>query len=124
MAPPAGVGRRGGRVSRRTPRRPIVRRYDAARRGVVIGLRPICGACRAACTLRERDSMKRKHLSLAISCVLLSPAAWAQQAEPVEQQTQAAAPATRDSRSEEHTSELQSLMRTSYAVFCLIKQKK
>src|SRR3546814_1478359 len=97
MAPPAGVGRRGGRVSRRTPRRPIVRRYDAARRGVVIGLRPICGACRAACTLRERDSMKRKHLSLAIGCVLLSPAAWAQQAEPVEQQTQAAAPATQDS---------------------------
>src|SRR3546814_4667927 len=26
-------------------------------------------------------------------------------------------------RSEEHTSELQSLMRSSYAVFCLIKQK-
>src|SRR3546814_6967908 len=30
---------------------------------------------------------------------------------------------TLESRSEEHTSELQSLMRTSYAVFCL-KQKK
>src|SRR3546814_4953938 len=28
-----------------------------------------------------------------------------------------------DSRSEEHTSELQSLMRTSYAVFCLKKKK-
>src|SRR3546814_8728828 len=28
------------------------------------------------------------------------------------------------SRSEEHTSELQSLMRTSYAVFCLIKKKE
>src|SRR3546814_4027705 len=28
-----------------------------------------------------------------------------------------------DSRSEEHTSELQSLMRISYAVFCLKKQK-
>src|SRR3546814_10223503 len=28
------------------------------------------------------------------------------------------------SRSEEHTSELQSLMRTSYAVFCLKKKKK
>src|SRR3546814_9711382 len=27
-------------------------------------------------------------------------------------------------RSEEHTSELQSLMRISYAVFCLTKQKK
>src|SRR3546814_8970167 len=31
---------------------------------------------------------------------------------------------TRPGRSEEHTSELQSLMRTSYAVFCLIKKKK
>src|SRR3546814_1570213 len=30
---------------------------------------------------------------------------------------------TGHSRSEEHTSELQSLMRTSYAVFCLKKQK-
>src|SRR3546814_7047240 len=29
----------------------------------------------------------------------------------------------RDSRSEEHTSELQSLMRISYAVFCLKKQQ-
>src|SRR3546814_3762591 len=28
------------------------------------------------------------------------------------------------SRSEEHTSELQSLMRISYAVFCLIKKKQ
>src|SRR3546814_8644524 len=29
-----------------------------------------------------------------------------------------------DSRSEQHTSELQSLMRISYAVFCLKKKKK
>src|SRR3546814_7664825 len=29
-----------------------------------------------------------------------------------------------EQRSEEHTSELQSLMRISYAVFCLIKKKK
>src|SRR3546814_6386304 len=29
-----------------------------------------------------------------------------------------------DARSEEHTSELQSLMRISYAVFCLKKQKR
>src|SRR3546814_2107222 len=29
----------------------------------------------------------------------------------------------RDARSEEHTSELQSLMRISYAVFCLTKKK-
>src|SRR3546814_5442944 len=32
--------------------------------------------------------------------------------------------ATKDQRSEEHTSELQSLMRISYAVFCLKKNKK
>src|SRR3546814_4852643 len=31
--------------------------------------------------------------------------------------------ATQSSRSEEHTSELQSLMRTSYAVFCLTKKQ-
>src|SRR3546814_9576546 len=31
---------------------------------------------------------------------------------------------TRSVRSEEHTSELQSLMRTSYAVFCLKKKKE
>src|SRR3546814_6035202 len=33
-------------------------------------------------------------------------------------------PAASDDRSEEHTSELQSLMRISYAVFCLKKKKK
>src|SRR3546814_7864853 len=32
--------------------------------------------------------------------------------------------AARDRRSEEHTSELQSLMRISYAVFCLKKKNK
>src|SRR3546814_10866989 len=32
--------------------------------------------------------------------------------------------AARPARSEEHTSELQSLMRISYAVFCLKKKKK
>src|SRR3546814_7065777 len=34
------------------------------------------------------------------------------------------APAERTIRSEEHTSELQSLMRISYAVFCLKKKKQ
>src|SRR3546814_8642298 len=33
-------------------------------------------------------------------------------------------PRNADRRSEEHTSELQSLMRISYAVFCLKKKKK
>src|SRR3546814_5236573 len=35
-----------------------------------------------------------------------------------------ASPDNRDRRSEEHTSELQSLMRISYAVFCLKKKTK
>src|SRR3546814_4012520 len=39
-----------------------------------------------------------------------------------EEQIQAARPETSSERSEEHTSELQSLMRISYAVFCLTKQ--
>src|SRR3546814_6516734 len=39
-------------------------------------------------------------------------------------QTTAAAATEIASRSEEHTSELQSLMRSSYAVFCLKKQKQ
>src|SRR3546814_3014144 len=34
------------------------------------------------------------------------------------------APITREQRSEEHTSELQPLMRNSYAVFCLKKTRK
>src|SRR3546814_3959357 len=36
----------------------------------------------------------------------------------------AAGPSRRGARSEEHTSELQSLMRISYAVFCLKKKNK
>src|SRR3546814_10466918 len=36
----------------------------------------------------------------------------------------AVASPSRQGRSDEHTSELQSLMRTSYAVFCLKKKKK
>src|SRR3546814_16998838 len=39
-------------------------------------------------------------------------------------QALSATTSSRASRSEEHTSELQSLMRISYAVFCLKKKKK
>src|SRR3546814_3517756 len=47
----------------------------------------------------------------------------------IERSRRAALPSTRQgsrraSRSEEHTSELQSLMRISYAVFCLKKKKQ
>src|SRR3546814_1522245 len=44
---------------------------------------------------------------------------------PISKAAQLSAPeAARYGRSEEHTSELQSLMRISYAVFCLKKKKK
>src|SRR3546814_9999622 len=42
---------------------------------------------------------------------------------PDEESAQAGAAKPNDDRSEEHTSELQSLMRISYAVFCLKKKK-
>src|SRR3546814_8505159 len=42
---------------------------------------------------------------------------------PVAQQPGGGQPDQADARSEEHTSELQSLMRISYAVFCLKKKK-
>src|SRR3546814_9710088 len=44
--------------------------------------------------------------------------------EPSDQSGQAIAHSARPCRSEEHTSELRSLMRISYAVFCLKKKKK
>src|SRR3546814_8396622 len=41
---------------------------------------------------------------------------------PIDRSIRSDSPATSASRSEEHTSELQSLMRISYAVFCLKKK--
>src|SRR3546814_2367984 len=53
--------------------------------------------------------------------VLLSPDA---ASSILDQQVQALGTRVTEFRSEEHTSELQSLMRISYAVFCLKKKKK
>src|SRR3546814_4462891 len=47
-----------------------------------------------------------------------------EQNEAAEDHRRAVAPVDPSSRSEEHTSELQSLMRISYAVFCLKKKKQ
>src|SRR3546814_7021604 len=65
-----------------------------------------CAPCRAQ-RKREVDSAKSK--------------AW-REANPERQR--AASRKHHEKRSEEHTSELQSLMRTSYAVFCLKKKNK
>src|SRR3546814_17271642 len=45
------------------------------------------------------------------------------EAPPAQEDKRAAVPLGKRVRSEEHTSELQSLMRNSYAVFCLKKKK-
>src|SRR3546814_1224952 len=60
----------------------------------------ICVGCE-----RRHGSLLLRFLGGSISCIALAIASAA-------------------SRSEEHTSELQSLMRISYAVFCLKKKKK
>src|SRR3546814_8427725 len=58
---------------------------------------------------------------LSVRPAAVAPSAvWVASVERVVPAAAAAAPA----RSEEHTSELQSLMRISYAVFCLKKKKK
>src|SRR3546814_3640808 len=61
-----------------------------------------------------------KHVLVALG--LITACGHVQASEPVP--TAAAATAMFYGRSEEHTSELQSLMRISYAVFCLKKKKQ
>src|SRR3546814_1996374 len=60
-----------------------------------------------------------------LSSIVPSPPRVGQHALLPPNSAQSSLPASRSfSRSEEHTSELQSLMRISYAVFCLKKKKK
>src|SRR3546814_9344938 len=60
-----------------------------------------------ACAARDRHAVGVRHLWSRPCCALLD-----------------GHPLSHEGRSEEHTSELQSLMRISYAVFCLKKKKK
>src|SRR3546814_3401972 len=81
---------------RRTPPRPVTTRRAS--------MAPI------ATSRPKRESISRSRASMS----------WASQAASRAPRTR---PVTR-TRSEEHTSELQSLMRISYAVFCLKKKKQ
>src|SRR3546814_7499202 len=70
-----------------------------------------------------------RHLCLQVATLWHPEAAWRvslghrrRRAGPIQHRSGAASPVP--SRSEEHTSELQSLMRISYAVFCLKKKNK
>src|SRR3546814_4144826 len=102
--PPATPPRRGGAAA--TASAPCDRdRRPRPRRGLGGG-RHKAGRSRA----RSRERARRKVLSAIRSCPTVSR----RRSGPVP---------GRRRRSEEHTSELQSLMRISYAVFCLKKKK-
>src|SRR3546814_5998682 len=77
--------------------------------------------------LRARHSDSRAKSGVDVSHVGLAGIAGVERLSPDEENALTRVPACaafqRRKRSEEHTSELQSLMRISYAVFCL-KQKK
>src|SRR3546814_3670793 len=78
-----------------------------------------CSSVRARAT-----STSTKQQRLPRVCRIMSDA-WASSLTPMRSCWNTPSPAaisTRCNRSEEHTSELQSLMRTSYAVFCLKKK--
>src|SRR3546814_7176509 len=79
------------------------------------------GRCLIGTYSEDSGEIMRKISILAVAAAsfALSPLAMAQE-------TDAPAPTEEPAptRSEEHTSELQSLMRISYAVFCLKKKKK
>src|SRR3546814_5922906 len=68
-------------------------------------------ACAAAAPIATQGPITRTELSAAGSPSAQRPAA-----------TRLSACCGTSARSEEHTSELQSLLRTSYAVFCLTKK--
>src|SRR3546814_5980717 len=70
---------------------------------------------------RGRNFTMANKLLLSVTAVALASAALAS-SPAAAQNRQQKAQAAGDYRSEEHTSELQSLMRISYAVFCLNKK--
>src|SRR3546814_8176706 len=75
-------------------------------------------AISASRALRPKVRSADRNTPLASCCVIVLPPC----DDPLDQRLCQAARAMPRGRSEEHTSELQSLMRISYAVFCLKKK--
>src|SRR3546814_6346367 len=76
------------------------------------------------CLNRRRNTMLNTHLKLAAAALLASVAfVGSAHAQVVGESSNTAKVKIDESRSAEHTSKLKSLMRTSYAVFCLKKKK-
>src|SRR3546814_4232495 len=76
-------------------------------------------------TFASRDEIARLHKGLPQDVLLVIDQAYAEYLEPEDDDAGLELAKTASNvRSEEHTSELQSLMRISYAVFCLQKKKE
>src|SRR3546814_6355244 len=73
--------------------------------------------------VRERLKNTRRRMEALLEKQTPSDGAWYASAQPLRESLELIDRSLR-ARSEEHTSELQSLMRISYAVFCLKKKKK
>src|SRR3546814_6015714 len=91
----------------------------------------IAGASRKSEPFSKGELMRRRTLLAAVPAAALLPTAGLAEgpkskAAPATPKADASTPPVWEAgaRSEEHTSELQSLMRISYAVFCLTKKKK
>src|SRR3546814_7939751 len=82
---------------------------------------PACVVAMTACAVAVAAEVAAL-VSLVDAAVALASASVSEAAAAVA--AASAEPALAAARSEEHTSELQSLMRISYAVFCLQKKKK
>src|SRR3546814_10055766 len=80
---------------------------------------PVESELRARCERREVHPRQFQRARLGLEQVQRGDAGAA-----LQQLRRQVAPAGAEVRSEEHTSELQSLMRTTYAVFCLKKKNK
>src|SRR3546814_9772544 len=110
----AGTGAPHGGAQAAAPAPP-----GCAAPGLLRGRAPDAGADAAP---GDRPGVRRRHHRRRAS-VLRDGVHRRQPADAVLRRTRTvAAPAHRADRSEEHTSELQSLMRISYAVFCLKKK--
>src|SRR3546814_3027774 len=72
----------------------------------------------------KEHAMTRPHPALVLASLLTLAACGGVVPPPATQIARPPAGPPASARSEEHTSELQSLMRISYAVFCLKKKKK
>src|SRR3546814_6231156 len=82
-------------------------------------IRPSARAWARPALVRSRIMARSNSAKLPTICIIIRPAAVVVSIASVSERKPAPA-----SRSEEHTSELQSLMRISYAVFCLKKKKQ